>query len=101
MADRMVPLVGMAALFVCAFTACGQKGPLYLPDAPSDVVTRPAETPPPAENTQAPNSPQTPDSPPAPPSPAPEVTAPDGTPGASPSDDDSKKDKAAAPSPPK
>ena len=51
MADKSVAHIGMAALIACALAACGQKGPLYLPDAPSDVVTRPAATPPPAENT--------------------------------------------------
>ena len=80
-------LACVAALLACAVTACGQKGPLYLPDAPSEVVTRPAATP--SENTEAPNSPQSPDSPPAPASPAPEVTEPE-----------EKKDKDAA-SPPK
>jgi len=96
MADKPAAFFGLAALMVCALAACGQKGPLYLPDAPTDVVTRPAETPPASENTEAPNSPQTPDSPPLPPTPAPEVTAPEGTPPA----DDPKKDKGAA-TPPK
>jgi predicted small lipoprotein YifL len=33
-------------LLSCTFnlTACGQKGPLYLPDKPSEVVTRPKST---------------------------------------------------------
>jgi len=97
MADKSAAHIGMTALMVCALIGCGQKGPLYLPDAPTGMVTRPAESPPPAENTQAPNSPQTPDSPPSPPSPTPEVTAPGGTPAA----EDPKKDKGAAPSPPK
>ena len=57
--------------------ACGQKGPLYLPDEARDVVTRPA-------GSQAPNTPDTVDSPESPPNPAPEVTAPD---------DDNDKDK--------
>jgi predicted small lipoprotein YifL len=97
MADKSVAFFGIA-LILCALTACGQTGPLYLPDAPSDVVTRPADTTPPSENTQAPNSPQTPDSPPVPPSPAPEVTAPEGVPADAPTDD-SKKEKGAAPPP--
>jgi len=84
MADKLA-ILATAALMVCTLTACGQKGPLYLPDAPTEVVTRPAATTPS-------NSPQTPDSPPAPPSPAPEVTAPESDP---------KKDKTAAPPPPK
>jgi len=89
MSDRLRAVI-CAALTGCALAACGQMGPLYLPDAPSDVVTRPADAPPASENTQAPNSPQTPDSPAEPPSPAPEVTAPE-----------EKKDKGAAQPPPK
>lgn len=81
----------VAALLAFALTACGQKGPLYLPEAPTEVVTRPAATPA-SENTEAPNSPQTPDSLPTTPSPAPEVTAPGSDP---------RKDKTAAPPPPK
>jgi len=100
MADKSVALSGMTALIATALCACGQTGPLYLPEAPSSVVTRPADAPPPAENTEAPNSPQTPDSPLEPPSPAPEVTAPEGTPAADPADDP-KKEKGAAPPPPK
>jgi predicted small lipoprotein YifL len=76
---------------------CGQKGPLYLPDAASDVVTRPAVTTPPEESTSGPNSPQTADSPPAPPSPTPEVTAPAGTPEAG----EPKKEKGATTPPQK
>jgi predicted small lipoprotein YifL len=91
MAEKLSLLTG-AALMACALTACGQKGPLYLPDAPTEVVTRPAATPSSSGTTEAPNSPQTPDSAPAPPSPAPEVTAPE---------TDPKKDKTAAPPPPK
>ena len=86
MSERFAPAC-VAALLACAVAGCGQKGPLYLPDAPGEVVTRPATTP--SENTEAPNSPQSPDSPPAPSSPVPEVTAPE-----------EKKDKDAA-SPPK
>jgi predicted small lipoprotein YifL len=93
-------LFAIAVLLACALAACGQKGPLYLPEAPTEVVTRPAATPPPSENTEAPNSPQSPDSAPAQPSPAPEVTAPEET---TPADhpDDGKKDKKSAPPPPK
>jgi predicted small lipoprotein YifL len=90
---------GAASLTLMAagvLAACGQKGPLYLPDTAGEVVTRPAATPP-AEDTSAPNSAQTADSPAEPPSPAPEVTAPVGTPEA----DDPKKEKGATPPPPK
>jgi hypothetical protein len=73
---------------------CGQKGPLYMPDQATEIVTRPMRTPPgetpstpspaptppatppPAQN-DAPNTPQTVDKPLGPDNPAPEVTAPD------------------------
>jgi len=73
-----------------ALPGCGKKGPLYLPDTASGVVTRPAGTPPASENTEAPNSPQTTDSSPQAPAPAPEVTEPE----------ESKKEKGAATPPP-
>jgi predicted small lipoprotein YifL len=60
--------------------ACGQQGPLYLPDEARDIVTRPVQTPPqppePGAEAQAPNTPQTVDSP-VPSPPAPEVSAPE------------------------
>jgi predicted small lipoprotein YifL len=96
MSDK--PLLLAAAVLALAFlAACGQKGPLYLPDSTGEVVTRPAATPAPAptDTTSAPNSPQTVDDPAAAP-PAPEVTAPIGTPEA----DDPKKEKGATPQPP-
>lgn len=55
-----------------ALSGCGQKGPLYLPDEASEVVTRPTQTPPPAP--QGSNGPQSPDAPAQPASAAPEVT---------------------------
>lgn len=76
MADLHVRHVALVCL-VLALPGCGKKGPLYLPDATSEVVTRPAESPPASENTEAPNSPQTTDSQPAAPPPAPEVTRPE------------------------
>jgi predicted small lipoprotein YifL len=92
--------------FACAVLAgCGLKGPLYLPEQASGIVTRPTQTPP--EPASAPNSPQTIDSPSVSATPAPEVTAP--APGetavdaAQASDKDKKnsgqKEKDAAPSP--
>jgi predicted small lipoprotein YifL len=92
MSDKCTIRVAIAALTLGALAACGQKGPLYLPDTASEVVTRPATTPP-AEDTSAPDSAQTADSPMEPPSPAPEVTAPVGTPEA----EDTKKEKGATP----
>ena len=79
------------ALLALVLAGCGQTGKLYLPDAASDVVTRPAETPPASTPAEAPNSPQTPDSQPAAPAPAPEVSAPEEQP---------KKDKGAQSPPP-
>ena len=99
MADKPA-IFAITVLMASALTGCGQKGPLYLPETPTDVVTRPATTPPSSENTEAPNSPRSPDSAPAQPSPAPEVTAPEET---TPADhpDDGKKDKKSALPPPK
>ena len=70
---RIVIAVSLLGLLA----ACGQKGPLYLPDKARDVVTRPAGSQTPPEKSQAPNTPGTVDSPESPPNPAPEVTAPD------------------------
>ena len=91
MADPSTWRVALLCVAMTALLGCGKKGPLYLPDAASEVVTRPAETPPASDSTQAPNSPQTSDSQPAAPAPAPEVTAPEPT----------KKEKGGAPPPPK
>jgi predicted small lipoprotein YifL len=96
MSEKCTLRVAIAALSLGALAACGQKGPLYLPDTAGEVVTRPAATLP-AEETSAPNSPQTVDSPAEPPSPAPEVTAPVGTP----EPEDTKKEKGATSPPPK
>lgn len=75
-----------AAALLGSLAACGQKGPLYLPDQASEVVTRPVQTPAPAPDAQGPNSPQTVDSPEGSANPAPEVTAPQ-------KDDGNDKDK--------
>jgi predicted small lipoprotein YifL len=91
MADVSTWRVALLCLAAAVFLGCGKKGPLYLPDATGEVVTRPAQTPPASERTEAPNSPQTVDSQPAAPAPAPEVTPPE---------DSSKKEKGASPPPP-
>ena len=75
---KVIRLVWSVAL-LAAVGACGQKGPLYLPDRPGEIVTRPAQTPPdqePPPTPEAPNSPQTVDSPEGQTSPAPEVVLP-------------------------
>jgi predicted small lipoprotein YifL len=75
MADVSMRHIALACVLI-ALTGCGKKGPLYLPDEPGEVVTRPAETTPASESTEAPNSPKTIDSEPKPPAPAPEVAPP-------------------------
>jgi predicted small lipoprotein YifL len=83
--------MALACVLLAALAGCGKKGPLYLPEPAGEVVTRPAETPPASESTEAPNSAQTTDSQPAAPAPAPEVTAPEVKP---------KKETGATPPPP-
>jgi predicted small lipoprotein YifL len=69
------------ALLALALVACGQKGPLYMPDTTQgEVVTRPTQTTTDGSSTGPSNSPATPDSPDRAASPAPEVTAPAGSP---------------------
>jgi predicted small lipoprotein YifL len=46
-AVRPASLVGLVSLAM-GLCACGQKGALYLPDKPGEVVTRPASEPTPA-----------------------------------------------------
>jgi predicted small lipoprotein YifL len=65
----------VCALLAGALAGCGLKGPLYLPDQATEIVTRPTQAP--AETSGAPDSPQTVDSPLGGDSPAPEVTAPE------------------------
>ncbi len=87
---RKMLCVALAAMLA----ACGQKGPLYLPEQTGEIVTRPTQTPVPGEAPEAPNSPQTVDSPEGAASPAPEVVVP--KPG-DPEDADKKKQDAAPP----
>ena len=74
---RAWALTVATALLLCG---CGQTGKLYLPERgdgnAGEIVTRPAQTPPPEPGPTA-NSPQSADSPPVPDSPAPEVTEPE------------------------
>jgi predicted small lipoprotein YifL len=48
------------ALVALALAGCGQKGPLYLPDAGGEVITRPTQTP-----AEAPASDEKPAAPPS------------------------------------
>jgi len=77
---RLLQVVSMGACAVTLFAGCGQKGPLYMPDQATAVVTRPTQTPvgetPPATDKAA-DTPQNVDSSPGPANPAPEVTPPD------------------------
>lgn len=88
--------IALLALAV-SLAACGQKGPLYLPDTTQgEVVTRPTTTTTTTSEgatTGPANSPSTPDDPSRAASPAPEVTAPVGTP------TDADKDKNKQPPP--
>lgn len=75
--------LALALALATVLAACGQKGPLYLPEKPGEVVTRPTQTPAPAPtpgpgeaSAESPNSPQTIDSPERQTSPAPEVVVP-------------------------
>lgn len=65
-----VPLAAPAALALAALAlaGCGQTGPLYLPDAGGEVVTRPAP-----QDAPAPQAAPAPKPTPAPPPPAPET----------------------------
>jgi len=72
--------LALGVALAAALAACGQKGPLYLPEKTGEVVTRPTPAPEPGatpgESAGAPNSPQTVDSPEGQASPAPEVVVP-------------------------
>ena len=83
--NRWLPMriLAGAAVAPLLLAGCGQKGPLYLPDQATEIVTRPTQTPaetapatPPPASSDAPNTPQTMDTPPGPGNPAPEVTTP-------------------------
>jgi predicted small lipoprotein YifL len=82
----MISHVARVGALVLAYglVACGQKGPLYLPDTThGEIVTRPAPA-----TTGTSNSPAPADTPSQSASPAPEVTAP--APAPAPADKDKK-----------
>ena len=62
---RQMQLVLMGACAITLLQSCGQKGPLYMPDQATEIVTRPTQTPP-AESAPTDSS-----------GPAPEATPPD------------------------
>jgi predicted small lipoprotein YifL len=41
-ARKVWPLLGLTACTLLGVAACGQRGPLYMPDRNARVVTRPA-----------------------------------------------------------
>jgi predicted small lipoprotein YifL len=85
-------------LLALSLAACGQKGPLYIPDTTQgEIVTRPASTDvATGTSTGSSNSPAAPDSPDRAASPAPEVSAPQPAAG----EDPKKKDKSSGTQPP-
>ena len=75
----LLPFALMGACGIALITGCGQKGPLYLPDQATEIVTRPTQTPPaetPPAPAKAPDAPQSSDSQ-GHANPAPDATAPD------------------------
>lgn len=57
---RLRRLTAQTAISLAAgafVVACGQKGPLYLPEKPGAVVTRPAPAPEPAPESSPPEEP--------------------------------------------
>jgi len=60
-AGRLARLLATSLLLAGTLTACGQKGPLYLPQAASSVITRPAA---PTPVTTTPATAESPDTPP-------------------------------------
>ena len=97
--SKMNAMRAACLLLAGVLAGCGLKGPLYLPEPASEIVTRPSQTPP--DTTASPNSPQTVDSPAGGATPAPEVTAPQSVEdqAADEKKDADKKEKVTAPSP--
>ena len=44
----MIKRLAFATFLLCILGACGNKGPLVMPDAPADLPAPPADTPAPA-----------------------------------------------------
>ena len=44
----MIKRLAFAIFLLCILGACGNKGPLVMPDAPADLPAPPADTPAPA-----------------------------------------------------
>ena len=91
---KTLAMRALLALLASALPACGQKGPLYLPDQASQIVTHPAPLPPEPSTDTSPA--HTVDSPAGADNPASQVPAP-GADADEKGADKKKKDPAAAP----
>ena len=48
----MIKRLAFATFLLCLLSACGNKGPLVMPDAPADLPAPPADTPAPATSPE-------------------------------------------------
>ena len=49
----MIKRIAFATFLLCTLGACGNKGPLVMPDAPADLPAPPADTPAPATTPES------------------------------------------------
>ncbi|GHC11181.1 LPS translocon maturation chaperone LptM [Thermomonas carbonis] len=49
----MIKRLAFATFLLCLLSACGNKGPLVMPDAPVDLPAPPADTPAPATTPES------------------------------------------------
>ena len=49
----MIKRLAFAMFLLCILGACGNKGPLVMPDAPADLPAPPADTPAPATTPES------------------------------------------------
>ncbi|WP_374606085.1 lipoprotein [Thermomonas sp.] len=49
----MIKRLAFAIFLLCILGACGNKGPLVMPDAPADLPAPPADTPAPATTPES------------------------------------------------
>lgn len=49
----MIKRLAFATFLLCILGACGNKGPLVMPDAPADLPAPPADTPAPATTPES------------------------------------------------
>jgi predicted small lipoprotein YifL len=48
----MIKRLAFATFLLCLLSACGNKGPLVMPDAPADLPAPPVDTPAPATSPE-------------------------------------------------